>query len=60
MRTMPYGIDFGFLKGAIIKDKYGVLTGTRKAIRVLSQKEELDEGVIRYFLEQALEINVNK
>jgi len=37
-----------------------VLTGKRKAIRVLSQKEELDEGVIRYFLEQALEINVNK
>lgn len=34
MRTMTYGIDFGFLKGAKMKDKLGLLTGDGKAIRV--------------------------
>ncbi|MEE9439883.1 MAG: DUF1801 domain-containing protein [Saprospiraceae bacterium] len=38
MRTMPYGIDFGFLKGAKMEDKLGLLIGNGKAIRVLPQK----------------------
>ena len=60
MRTMPYGVDFGFLKGAKMEDKNGVLTGKGKAIRVLPQKGKLDEDVIKYFINQALELNSNK
>ena len=60
MRTMPYGVDFGFLKGAKMKDGNGVLTGKGKAIRVLPQKENLDVDLIRYFINQAIEINASK
>jgi len=60
MRTMPYGIDFGFLKGAKMEDELGVLIGNGKAIRVLPQKEELNEEIIKYFIDQAIEINGNK
>jgi len=60
LRTMPYGIDFGFLKGAKMEDNYGVLTGKGKAIRVLPQKSELNEEIIKYFIEQAIEINARK
>lgn len=59
MRTMPYGIDFGFLKGAKMEDKFNLLTGKGKAIRVLPQ-QELDEDVVKYYIEQALEINAIK
>ncbi len=60
MRTMPYGVDFGFLKGAKMKDKIGVLIGKGKAIRVLPQKGELDEKIIRSFIDQAISINASK
>ena len=60
MRTMTYGVDFGFLKGAKMEDINGVLTGKGKAIRVLAQKEELDEKTIRYFIDQAIELNAQK
>ena len=60
MRTMPYGVDFGFLKGAKMEDKYGVLTGKGKAIRVLPQKGKLEEEVIKYFINQAIDINDKK
>ena len=60
MRTMPYGVDFGFLKGAKMIDKYSVLKGNGKAIRVLPQKEKLDEKKIKYYIEQAIEINASK
>ncbi len=60
MRTMPYGVDFGFLKGAKMEDKFGLLTGKGKAIRVLAQKGELNEEIIKYFINQAIEINSNK
>ena len=59
MRTMPYGIDFGFLKGAKMEDKFGLLTGKGKAIRILPQKK-LDKKVASYYIEQALEINAKK
>lgn len=59
MRTMSYGIDLGFLKGAKMEDKLGLLTGKGKAIRVLPQKV-LDEIAVRYYLEQAIEINSKK
>ncbi len=60
MRTMPYGIDFGFLKGVKMKDKYGLLTGKGKTIRVLPQKGELDKQMIKYYISQAIEINASK
>lgn len=60
MRTMPYGVDFGFLKGAKMVDKKGILSGKGKTLRVLAQKDELDEKTIRYFIEQAIEINAIK
>lgn len=60
MRTMPYGVDFGFLKGAKMEDKYAVLTGKGKAIRVVPQKEKLDKEVITYYIEQAISINAMK
>lgn len=60
MRTMPYGVDFGFLKGARMEDKYHVLTGKGKTMRVLPQKEKLNEEVVRYFMDQAIQINANK
>ena len=59
LRTMPHGIDFGFLKGAKMEDKLGLLTGKGKAIRVLPQKE-LDEKAVRYYVEQAIAINAKK
>ena len=59
LRTMPYGIDFGFLKGAKMEDKLGLLTGKGKAIRVLPQKE-LNKTAVEYYLKQAVEINSKK
>jgi len=59
MRTMPHGIDFGFLKGAKMEDKLGLLTGKGKAIRVLPQTI-LDKSVVKYYLEQAIAINAKK
>ena len=59
MRTMPYGIDFGFLKGAKMKDELGLLTGKGKVIRVLHQKE-LNKKTVEYYIKQAIEINLKK
>ena len=30
LRTMPYGVDFGFLKGAKVEDNLELLTGNGK------------------------------
>ena len=49
MPTIPYGIEFGFLKGAKMEDKLGLLTGEGKAIRVLPQKE-LNKKAVKYYL----------
>jgi hypothetical protein len=59
IRTMPNGIDFGFLKGAKMKDGLGLLTGKGKAIRVLQQKE-LNKKTVEYYINQAIEINLKK
>lgn len=59
LRTMPHGIDIGFLKGAKMKDDLGLLIGKGKAIRVLPQKE-LDKEAVEYYLKQAIEINASK
>jgi len=57
MRTMPDRVDFGFLKGAKMEDKFAILTGKAKATRVLPQKGVLNEEIIKYFINQAIEIN---
>lgn len=59
MRTMPHGIDFGFLKGAKMKDELSLLTGKGKAIRVLPLTE-MNKKHIQYYIEQAININENK
>lgn len=56
LRTMPYGIDFGFLKGAKMQDDLGLLTGKGKSIRVLQQKI-LNKTAVNYYLKQAIALN---
>ena len=59
LRTIPYGIDFGFLKGAKMEDNLGLLSGKGKAIRVLSQKE-FNKTAVEYYIRQAIKINSQK
>ena len=56
VRTMPHGIDFGFLKGVRMEDNLGLLTGTGKVMRVLSMAT-FDPACIGYYLQQAVDIN---
>ncbi len=56
LRTMNHGIDIGFLKGARMEDKHGLLSGSGKVMRVLSL-ESINEKVIEYYINQAIEIN---
>ena len=60
LRTMPYGVDFGFLKGGKMKDDLGILTGKGKTLRILSQKDVLKKEQVQYYIIQALEINAGK
>ena len=60
MRTMSYGVDFGFLKGAKMEDELSLLTGNGKSIRVLPQKNKLNKKAIKYYIKQAIEINSKK
>lgn len=56
LRTMPHGIDFGFLRGIHFEDPEQRLTGKGKTLRVLSMTS-LDEEVLEYFLAQAIDFN---
>lgn len=56
IRTMPHGVDIGFLKGAFIDDKYGLLHGETKRMRVLSLEKMLKKEVEFYFNE-AIKLN---
>ena len=56
MRTMPHGIDIGFLKGAMLEDKLKQLHGETKRMRVLSLSK-LIESEFDYYLVQALTLN---
>ncbi len=60
MRTMPHGIDFGFLKGAKMEDKFNALTGDGKAMRVLPVSTVIDEATVRYYLDQAVALVSDK
>lgn len=59
MRTMKHGIDFGFLKGAKMEDKFILLTGTGKVMKILSL-QSMDTNCIKYYIGQALKINAAK
>ncbi len=59
MRTMNYGIDIGFLKGARMQDEYDLLTGSGKVMRVLPIRA-LNAVELEYYIEQAIMINASK
>ncbi len=59
MRTMKYGIDIGFLKGARMEDKYGLLSGSGNVMRVLPIRE-LNVTQVQYYVDQAILINAKK
>jgi len=54
MRTMPHGIDIGFLKGAKMQDRHARLKGNGKAMRILPLAEA-ELGIIDYYIAQAIE-----
>jgi len=56
MRTMPHGIDLGFLKGVYLDDKFDALKGTGKVMRVLSL-DKMDQSLISHYLDQAIRVN---
>lgn len=56
MRTMPHGVDIGFLKGFKMDDKYGLLHGETKRMRVLSLEALLSEE-LEYYLKEAIDKN---
>ena len=56
MRTTKMGVDIGFLKGVLIPDKYGLLTGKTKKMRVYSITE-LREDVLGYYVAESLRLN---
>jgi len=56
LRTMPYGVDIGFLKGAKMLDDKRVLSGNGKAVRVL-KVTNFDEALIGNYVGMALQLN---
>ena len=56
MRTMPHGIGFGFLKGVRMEDKFNLLTGRRKVMRILPVRT-FGGTQIQYYFDQAIKIN---
>ena len=56
LRTMPHGIDIGFLKGAKMVDANRRLTGKGKAIRVLPLAK-FDRETVQDFVNQAFALN---
>ena len=56
MRTMPHGIDLGFLKGFQLEDKFGLLHGEAKRMRILSL-EKMRKKELQYYLSEAISKN---
>ena len=56
LRTMPHGVDIGFLKGSKMVDAKKLLTGNGKAIRVLSINA-MNQEALQYYIEQAIKLN---
>ncbi len=61
MRTTAIGVDIGYLKGALFEDKFDLLTGSGKKMRVhkLYGKTALDFQAIDYYLQQAQRLNIS-
>ena len=58
IRTMPEGVDIGFLKGFLMDDDFGLLHGKTKRMKVLSLCTMLDQE-LDYYFQQALKVNRN-
>ena len=56
VRTMTNGVDIGFLKGALLEDKFGMLKGNGKKMKVLHLKKYSNKE-LAYYLSQAKQIN---
>jgi len=56
MRTMPHGIDVGFLKGFQLENKYDLLHGDAKRMRILSLKK-MQKKELEYYLNEAISKN---
>ena len=56
MRTMPNGIDIGFLKGFQMEDKYGLLHGEAKRMRILSLEKMMSKE-LKFYLNEAISKN---
>jgi len=57
LRTMPNGVDIGFMKGVQLTDKQNLLVGNGKKIRILTLKF-FSESDIFYYLDQAKLLNI--
>lgn len=56
MRTMPYGVDIGFLKGSKMKDNLNLLSGKSKVMRVLKITED-NQIIVGQYIKEAIRIN---
>jgi hypothetical protein len=56
LRTMPYGVAIGFLKGVKLTDHFMLLIGNGKTLRVLSIKA-YNEIIVGHFIKEAILIN---
>ncbi len=56
IRTGPFGVDVGFLKGFKMEDKYGLLHGETKRMRVFSLQKSLPKE-LGYYLNEAIAKN---
>lgn len=55
LRTTDHGIDIGFLHGARMTDGLRLLSGSARAMRVLSLKEK-NEPALMYYITQAMQL----
>lgn len=56
IRTMANGVDIGLLKGAFIRDKFGLLNGDSKRMRVLSLNM-MQSAELGYYIREAMRQN---
>lgn len=59
LRTVKNGVDVGFLKGAMIEDKFGLLSGNTKRMRVFSLPAGSlqNEEALRYYIQECIQLN---
>jgi hypothetical protein len=53
------GINFSFMRGVGIEDRYGLLRGTAKHSRYVKMKnlDEINKPALRYYVKQALKLD---